>query len=72
MWNDHVSGIRGCIPHFDLSLGLLAKADGHAFAAIEPHDVATRMKSARVVDSRNILDKTAWRDAGFVHRGVGR
>ena len=42
------------------------------FAAIEPHDVATRMKSARVVDSRNILDKTAWRDAGFVHRGVGR
>ena len=42
------------------------------FASIEPRDVATRMKSSRVVDGRNVLDKTAWLDAGFIHRGVGR
>ena len=42
------------------------------FAAIEPYDVATRMKSARVVDSQNILDKTDWIEVEFVHRGVGR
>ena len=42
------------------------------FASIEPREVATRMKSSRVVDSRNVLEKTAWIEAGFVHRGVGR
>jgi len=42
------------------------------FATIKPRDVAARMKSSRVVDSRNVLDKTAWLEAGFVHRGVGR
>jgi UDPglucose 6-dehydrogenase len=42
------------------------------FATIKPRDVAARMKSSRVVDSRNVLDKTAWIEAGFVHRGVGR
>ena len=42
------------------------------FATIEPREVAARMNSARVVDSRNVLDKAAWQEAGFVHRGVGR
>jgi UDPglucose 6-dehydrogenase len=42
------------------------------FAAINPRDVSARMKSSRVVDSRNVLNKTAWLEAGFVHRGVGR
>ena len=42
------------------------------FAAIEPREVAARMTSSRVVDSRNVLDKAAWLEAGFVHRGVGR
>jgi len=42
------------------------------FSSIDPHAVVVRMKSARVVDSRNVLDKTAWLDAGFIHRGVGR
>ena len=42
------------------------------FATIKPRDVAARMKSSRVVDSRNVLDKSAWLEAGFVHRGVGR
>ena len=42
------------------------------FATIEPREVAARMNSARVVDSRNVLDKAAWLEAGFVHRGVGR
>jgi UDPglucose 6-dehydrogenase len=42
------------------------------FASIKPRDVAARMTSSRVVDSRNVLDKTAWMDAGFIHRGVGR
>jgi len=42
------------------------------FATIKPRDVAAQMKSSRVVDSRNVLDKTAWLEAGFIHRGVGR
>ena len=42
------------------------------FATIEPREVAAHMTSSRVVDSRNVLDKAAWLEAGFVHRGVGR
>ena len=42
------------------------------FATIAPREVAACMTSSRVVDSRNVLDKAAWLEAGFVHRGVGR
>ena len=42
------------------------------FSTVDPHAVAARMKSRRVVDSRNVLDKSAWLTAGFIHRGVGR
>jgi UDPglucose 6-dehydrogenase len=42
------------------------------FADLDSLEVAKRMKVARVVDSRNVLNKNKWIAAGFVHRGVGR
>lgn len=34
--------------------------------------VAQRLKTANVVDARNILDRDVWINAGFAFRGVGR
>lgn len=42
------------------------------FSAISPADVAAKIANACVVDGRNVLDPTSWRDAGFQYRGVGR
>ncbi len=38
----------------------------------DAHLVAQRLKTAHVVDARNILDKDVWINAGFAFRGVGR
>lgn len=42
------------------------------FATIDPLTVKKVMKSTRVVDGRNVLNRDSWRDAGFLYRGVGR
>ena len=39
---------------------------------VAPTDVATVMNSRAVVDTRNLLDRSAWQAAGFTHQGVGR
>lgn len=42
------------------------------FASISPFEVRERLSRTVVVDGRNILNPTVWKDAGFQYRGVGR
>ena len=42
------------------------------FKKVPPADVAAALTTCRVVDGRNILDRDAWKAAGFDYRGVGR
>lgn len=42
------------------------------FAAVDPSVVADTLAGRSVVDGRNVLDRAAWRSAGFTYRGVGR
>lgn len=51
-------------------LALLTEWD--EFKWIDPAEVAAVMTSRHVVDGRNLLDRSAWRKAGFVYEGIGR
>ncbi len=42
------------------------------FAQVDPSAVASALRSASVVDGRNVLNIEAWKSAGFEYRGVGR
>jgi UDPglucose 6-dehydrogenase len=42
------------------------------FAQVDPSSVASALRSASVVDGRNVLNIAAWKSAGFEYRGVGR
>jgi UDPglucose 6-dehydrogenase len=42
------------------------------FKLINPELIREKMRSARVLDARNHLDRTIWMSAGFEYRGVGR
>ena len=42
------------------------------FAQVDPTAVASALRSASVVDGRNVLNIAAWKSAGFEYRGVGR
>ena len=42
------------------------------FKDVSIDDVTRQIKNKKVVDGRNILDKTKWIDAGFEYRGIGR
>ena len=42
------------------------------FALISPQDVLERLSQPAVVDGRNVLNPSAWKELGFEYRGVGR
>lgn len=42
------------------------------YSTVSPADAASRLTNKVVVDGRNILDRDAWKAAGFEYRGVGR
>lgn len=42
------------------------------FARVDPTAVASALRSASVVDGRNVLNIEGWKSAGFEYRGVGR
>ena len=42
------------------------------YSTVSPSAVASTLKNKVVVDGRNILDRDAWKAAGFEYRGVGR
>jgi UDPglucose 6-dehydrogenase len=42
------------------------------FRALDPAELASVVRRPRVLDGRNLLDATAWRDAGWEFRSMGR
>jgi UDPglucose 6-dehydrogenase len=42
------------------------------FKWINPDEIATLMTGRRIVDARNLLDRSEWKKAGFHYEGVGR
>lgn len=42
------------------------------FRWVDPIEVGKRVINKRVVDARNLLDRSVWRNAGFAYFGVGR
>lgn len=42
------------------------------FASVSPQDVLERLSQPAVVDGRNVLNPSAWKELGFEYRGVGR
>ena len=64
----HSSALEAC-QNAD-ALVLLTEWD--EFSSVNPKEVAERLRESRVVDSRNILNKEKWINAGFIYRGVGR
>jgi len=42
------------------------------FRWVDPVDVLSLIASRHIVDTRNLLDRSAWRTAGFTYQGVGR
>jgi UDPglucose 6-dehydrogenase len=42
------------------------------FRWVDPAEVVGLVSSRHVVDTRNLLDRSAWRSAGFTYQGVGR
>lgn len=42
------------------------------FRWVDPTEVVDLVSSRQVVDTRNLLDRSAWRNAGFSYQGVGR
>lgn len=42
------------------------------FRWVDPAEIAGLVSSRHVVDTRNLLDRSVWRTAGFSYQGVGR
>ena len=42
------------------------------FRQISPNDVAGVVRAKKIVDARNLLDKSEWLRAGFEYQGIGR
>lgn len=42
------------------------------FRWVDPIEVIGEVVSRTVIDTRNLLDRSAWRNAGFTYQGVGR
>jgi UDPglucose 6-dehydrogenase len=52
----------------DLTLVL---TEWEEFRELRPADLAVVVRSRRIIDGRNCLDKQKWRNAGWAYRGVG-
>ena len=42
------------------------------FRELDPADLATVVRRRKIIDGRNLLDATAWREAGWEFRSMGR
>jgi UDPglucose 6-dehydrogenase len=42
------------------------------FRWVAPTDVAALVRGKKIVDARNLLDRSEWRRAGFEYQGIGR
>jgi UDPglucose 6-dehydrogenase len=51
---------------------ILVLTEWEEFRRLEPTSLSHLVRRRNVVDGRNCLDQTAWRNAGWVYRGLGR
>lgn len=51
---------------------LLHLTEWPQFSHVDPHRLAARTVSPRVVDGRGTLDPVTWREAGWTFRALGR
>ena len=51
---------------------LVVLTEWEVFKEILPNDAKSLMKSHNVVDTRNVLAKDVWQQAGFGYQGIGR
>lgn len=42
------------------------------YRQLDPVEVAGLVRTPLVIGGRNVLDPTAWREAGWTYRGMGR
>jgi UDPglucose 6-dehydrogenase len=42
------------------------------FVSLDPHVVGNLMNHKRMVDARNVLNVSQWREAGFTFESMGR
>ncbi|MGL5827147.1 MAG: UDP-glucose dehydrogenase family protein [Nocardioides sp.] len=42
------------------------------FVAMDPESIGEKVRAKHVIDARNVLDPTRWRDAGWTYRSLGR
>jgi UDPglucose 6-dehydrogenase len=77
--NDTATKIEPTLVFADSALGavegahvLLHLTEWAEFRQIDPAAVAERVAVRHVVDGRNALDATAWRNAGWTYRALGR
>jgi UDPglucose 6-dehydrogenase len=51
---------------------LLLLTEWSEFREMDPAKLASVVAGPRIVDGRNALDPTTWRDAGWTYRALGR
>ena len=64
----YAATIREACAGSDITLVL---TEWNEFRSLKPSDLADVVRSRRILDGRNCLDRRLWRDAGWVYRGVG-
>jgi UDPglucose 6-dehydrogenase len=67
--------VQICGSEIDVCRGVAVLAvltEWENFRWIDPIEVAAIIGQQSVVDTRNLLDRSVWRQAGFDYRGVGR
>ncbi|MEV0915256.1 UDP-glucose/GDP-mannose dehydrogenase family protein [Streptomyces sp. NPDC049967] len=66
---DYIDDPIAAVQDADLLLHLTEWAQ---FGHVDPHHLATRAASTKVIDGRGTLDAAAWREAGWTVRTLGR
>lgn len=51
---------------------MLLLTEWEQYRNLDPYELLGRVKSARVLDGRNVLSPDKWRAAGWTYRGLGR
>lgn len=51
---------------------ILVLTEWDEFRRIDPKDLDRVVRHRRIIDGRNCLDQTTWREAGWEYRGMGR
>ena len=51
---------------------VLMLTEWQQYRELDPHSVFSQVRTARILDGRNVLEPAKWRAAGWTYRGMGR